>query len=80
MRPFRSIHLRKRGQRHRERKMPCEVYSRIVGYLRPVQNWNKAKQQEFEDRRLYQVPGRGELGDQAVDVPPVRVRGGVRSS
>lgn len=37
------------------KKVPCEVYSRIVGYLRPVQNWNKGKQQEFEDRRTYQL-------------------------
>jgi len=38
-----------------KRKVPCEVYSRIVGYLRPVQNWNKGKQQEFADRRTYEV-------------------------
>ena len=30
--------------------VPCEVYSRIVGYLRPVENWNNGKQQEFKDR------------------------------
>jgi len=28
----------------------CEVYSRVVGYFRPVQNWNAGKQQEFKDR------------------------------
>ncbi len=28
----------------------CEVYSRIVGYYRPVQNWNAGKQEEFKDR------------------------------
>ncbi len=38
-----------------KRKGPCEVYSRVVGYLRPVQNWNKGKQQEFVDRRPYKV-------------------------
>lgn len=27
-----------------------EVYSRVVGYFRPVQNWNKGKKQEFHDR------------------------------
>jgi ribonucleoside-triphosphate reductase len=26
------------------------VYSRIVGYFRPVQNWNIGKQEEFKDR------------------------------
>jgi anaerobic ribonucleoside-triphosphate reductase len=38
-----------------KRRVPCEVYSRIVGYLRPVQNWNKGKKQEFADRRPYKV-------------------------
>lgn len=30
----------------------CEVYSRVVGYYRPVQAWNRGKQQEFEDRQM----------------------------
>jgi anaerobic ribonucleoside-triphosphate reductase len=29
----------------------CEVYSRVVGYLRPVAQWNAGKQAEFKDRR-----------------------------
>lgn len=29
------------------------VYSRVVGYLRPVENWNKGKQQEFRERLEY---------------------------
>src|SRR5690606_6943802 len=29
----------------------CEVYSRVVGYLRPVQQWNEGKQSEFAMRR-----------------------------
>ena len=32
-----------------------EVYSRITGYYRPVQNWNDGKAQEFKDRRVYNV-------------------------
>jgi len=31
----------------------CEVYSRVVGYLRPVNQWNRGKQQEFSDRKLF---------------------------
>jgi ribonucleoside-triphosphate reductase len=31
----------------------CEVYSRIVGYLRPVSQWNAAKQSEFKLREMY---------------------------
>jgi Anaerobic ribonucleoside-triphosphate reductase len=30
-----------------------EVYSRIVGYYRPVQQWNKGKQAEYERRKEY---------------------------
>jgi anaerobic ribonucleoside-triphosphate reductase len=36
-------------------KVPCEVYSRIVGYLRPVQNWNEGKKQEYKDRKPFAV-------------------------
>ena len=28
----------------------CEVYSRIVGYYRPLENWNIGKREEFKDR------------------------------
>ena len=30
----------------------CEVYSRTVGYLRPVDNWNPGKQEEFKQRKM----------------------------
>ncbi len=33
----------------------CEVYSRVVGYLRPVKQWNKGKQAEFKMRRVFAV-------------------------
>lgn|GEM_PF-570609 len=31
--------------------VPCEVYSRVVGYYRPVNQWNDGKQQEFKERK-----------------------------
>lgn len=34
---------------------PCEVWSRITGYYRPVQNWNDGKVQEYQDRQEYVV-------------------------
>ncbi|HDH07416.1 MAG TPA: ribonucleoside triphosphate reductase, partial [Candidatus Moranbacteria bacterium] len=34
-------------------KQKTEVYSRVVGYIRPVEQWNKGKQAEFEDRKEY---------------------------
>ncbi len=33
----------------------CEVYSRIVGYLRPVSQWNPGKEAEFYKRKTYKV-------------------------
>ena len=33
----------------------AEVYSRITGYYRPVQNWNTGKTQEYKDRRTYDI-------------------------
>ena len=35
----------------------AEVYSRITGYYRPVQNWNDGKSQEFKDRKVYDIAG-----------------------
>ena len=34
---------------------PTEVYSRITGYYRPVQNWNIGKTQEYKDRKSYNI-------------------------
>ena len=52
----------------------CEVWSRIVGYFRPVDQWNKGKKSEYADRVEYQV---------AVDAPqasPASVREPVLAS
>jgi len=34
-------------------KTVCEVYSRVVGYLRPISNWNDSKRAEFLDRVMF---------------------------
>jgi len=31
----------------------CQVFSRVVGYFRPVQTWNEGKREEFKDRLEY---------------------------
>jgi len=36
-------------------KQPCEVYSRVVGYLRPVQQWHIGKKQEFKERKEFKL-------------------------
>ena len=47
-------------------RVPCEVYSRIVGFIRPVQSWNAGKQAEWQDRVTFDVaqdaPGSGHIG------------------
>jgi len=35
---------------------PCEVYSRVVGYIRPVQQWHKGKQEEYTERKEFLMP------------------------
>lgn len=37
------------------KKIPVEVYSRVVGYFRPVNQWNKGKQEEFQQRKEFSV-------------------------
>ena len=37
----------------------CERYSRIVGYLRPLQQWNDGKQAEWKDRKMFDVKKQG---------------------
>jgi len=38
-----------------EKRTKCEVYSRVVGYMRPVNQWNRGKQQEYHDRKLFDM-------------------------
>jgi hypothetical protein len=38
-------------------KVPCEVYTRCVGFFRPVQQFNKGKAEEFRLRKTYKLPG-----------------------
>jgi ribonucleoside-triphosphate reductase len=33
----------------------CEVYSRVVGYIRPITQWNEGKQAEWDDRKTFAV-------------------------
>lgn len=36
-----------------DKRTKCEVWSRVVGYLRPVEQWNDGKQQEFDERETF---------------------------
>jgi len=35
--------------------MGCEVYARVTGYMRPINNWNRGKLEEFQMRKVYSV-------------------------
>ena len=48
-----------------------EIYSRITGYYRPVQNWNDGKAREFKDRKVYDI-GHSHLTHQGVLHPEVK--------
>ncbi len=36
-------------------RIRCERFSRIVGYLRPLQQWNEGKKEEWKDRKVFSV-------------------------
>lgn len=36
-----------------EERQPCERWTRVMGYFRPVENYNKGKKQEFADRKYF---------------------------
>ena len=38
-----------------EKRVPTEIYSRVVGYFRPVNQWNKGKKEEFKERVEFEV-------------------------
>ncbi len=46
-----------------------EVYSRITGYYRPVQNWNDGKAQEFKERKVYDVMHSGFTPKKETEMP-----------
>ena len=37
------------------KRTKCEVWSRVCGYLRPVQQWNEGKEAEFNERKMFKV-------------------------
>jgi anaerobic ribonucleoside-triphosphate reductase len=39
------------------KKIPVETYSRVVGYFRPVMQWNKGKREEFYERKIITIEG-----------------------
>ena len=46
-------------QKERQRTR-CQVYSRVVGFLTPLSQWNKGKREEFKDRKTFDPNKSGE--------------------
>ena len=39
----------------KKQRTKCEIYSRVVGYIRPIQQWNDGKVAEFTDRTTFKI-------------------------
>jgi len=44
-------------------RVPCKIFSRVVGYLTSVDAWNEGKKAEWEDRVTFALPARDEMLD-----------------
>jgi len=42
----------------RKKRIPCDIYSRVVGYYQPIRYWNKGKREEFWERKTFDLVGR----------------------
>ena len=40
-------------ERNQDKRQKCEVWTRVMGYHRPVQNYNAGKQSEFAERKFF---------------------------
>ncbi len=40
-------------------RQPCEIYTRVMGYIRPVSEFNRGKQGEYAERECFQEPATG---------------------
>lgn len=36
-------------------RQECLIYSRVVGWMTPLRNWNKGKQEEYKDRKTFKI-------------------------
>ncbi len=45
----------------KKKKCEVEVFSRVTGFFRPVQSWNKGKTAEFGDRKVYNITAAKEI-------------------
>jgi len=53
----------KRRKKMKKCDKPCEVYSRVVGFFRPVQQWNAGKRSEYAERVMFKLEDKGKNDD-----------------
>ncbi len=41
-------------EKYKAERVPCEIWSRVMGYHRPLNSWNIGKQQEHKDRKFFE--------------------------
>lgn len=51
-----NLFVRNGSMKNKNKKIPCLIYSRIVGYFQPIQQWNNGKKSEFNNRKTYKIP------------------------
>lgn len=44
---------------HQAERQQCLIFTRCMGYYRPVKDFNKGKQSEFKERKFYSVKNQG---------------------
>lgn len=52
---FEHNKISSKDESFRKKKCKVEVFSRVTGFFRPVQEWNTGKQEEFKDRNHFQM-------------------------
>lgn len=52
-------------------RQACEVYSRVVGYIRPIDSWNEGKKAEFNDRKVFNINNYKTMEEETIVTPEV---------
>jgi len=53
-----------------KRRVPCLVFSRVVGFLTPVQYWNDGKKSEWAERKVFTLPSASQIDAHIKTAPP----------
>lgn len=42
-------------EENKKQRQPCEIYSRVVGYIRPIDQWNPGQRSMYESRLTFEI-------------------------